>query len=244
MISFPGHAIYKHRTSISTSLEWHMARNQGSRWKEIWVHLIKEPLVPFNSKAKLLLKMLGLWLWCPLARSYRGIWKSSPSRPIRRPSQRGKLGWAGTRLPLLVCWAAPWAEFSSRNRMWAMYVKNLPFNAGDTRDSGSTPRLERSPEEGNGNPLEHSCLENAIDRGARWTTVHGVAKSRTQLSMHTGICSVRNLKFSGCYFKTKVKRNRWKYCYHNLFNPIYPNIISTQNKYKNIIEFSFSFFSS
>ena len=144
MISFPGHAIYKHRTSISTSLEWHMARNQGSRWKEIWVHLIKEPLVPFNSKAKLLLKMLGLWLWCPLARSYRGVWKPSPSRPIRRPSQRGKLGWAGTRLPLLVCWAAPWAEFSSRNRMWAMYVKNLPFKE-ETQETQVRPLGWKDP---------------------------------------------------------------------------------------------------
>ena len=43
-------------------------------------------------------------------------------------------------------------------------VKNLPANAGDTRDAGSIPRSGRSPEEGNGNPLQYSCLENSIDR--------------------------------------------------------------------------------
>ena len=44
---------------------------------------------------------------------------------------------------------------------------------------GSVPRLGRSPAEGNGNPLQFSCLENPMDRGAWWATVHGVAKSGT-----------------------------------------------------------------
>ena len=46
---------------------------------------------------------------------------------------------------------------------------------------GSIPGSERSPGEGNGNPLQHSCLENPMDRGASWATVHGVAKSQTWL---------------------------------------------------------------
>ena len=45
-------------------------------------------------------------------------------------------------------------------------VKNLPANAGDTRDAGSIPVLGRSSGEGNGNPLQYSCLENSMDRGA------------------------------------------------------------------------------
>ena len=45
-------------------------------------------------------------------------------------------------------------------------VKNLPLNAGDTRDAGSIPGLERSPGVGNGNPLQYSCLENSMERGA------------------------------------------------------------------------------
>ena len=53
-------------------------------------------------------------------------------------------------------------------------VNNLPVNAGDV---GSIPRLGRSPGEGNGNPLQYSCLENPMDRGAWRATVHGVAKS-------------------------------------------------------------------
>ena len=47
---------------------------------------------------------------------------------------------------------------------------------------GSVPGLGRFPEEGNGNPLQYSCLENPMDRGAWWATVHGVTKSQTQLS--------------------------------------------------------------
>ena len=46
-------------------------------------------------------------------------------------------------------------------------------------DPGSFPRSGRSPGEGNGNPLQHPCLENPVDRGAWWVTVNGVAKSQT-----------------------------------------------------------------
>ena len=58
-------------------------------------------------------------------------------------------------------------------------VKNLPANAGD---SGSIPGLGRSPREGNGNPLQYSCLGNPMVRGAWRATVHGVAKNWTHLS--------------------------------------------------------------
>ena len=69
-------------------------------------------------------------------------------------------------------------------------IKNLLANAGDARDTGVIPELERSPEVGNGNPLQHSCLENSTDRGAWQATVSGVAKSSkhthqaTYLSIH------------------------------------------------------------
>ena len=55
----------------------------------------------------------------------------------------------------------------------------------NTGDLGSIPGLGRSPGEGNGSPLQYSCLENPMDGGAWWATVHGVAKSRTQLSDFT-----------------------------------------------------------
>ena len=63
----------------------------------------------------------------------------------------------------------------------ALVVKNLPADAGDIRDAGSVPSLGRSPGEGQGNPLQYSCLDNPTDRGAWWAIVHRVAKSRTQL---------------------------------------------------------------
>ena len=52
-------------------------------------------------------------------------------------------------------------------------VKNPPANAGDV---GSIPGSERPPGEGNGNPLQYSCMGNHMDRGAWWAVVHGVAK--------------------------------------------------------------------
>ena len=61
-------------------------------------------------------------------------------------------------------------------------VKNPPANAGD---EGSMPGSGRSPGEGTGTPLQYSCLENPMDRGARWATVHGVTQSQTQLSNYT-----------------------------------------------------------
>ena len=63
-------------------------------------------------------------------------------------------------------------------------VKASACNAGDL---GSIPGSGRSPGEGNGNPLQYSCLGNPMDRGAWWTTVHGVAKSRTRLSDFTSL---------------------------------------------------------
>ena len=63
-------------------------------------------------------------------------------------------------------------------------VKNLPANAGNLRDTGSVPRSRRSQGGGNGNPLQYSCMENPMDRGAWQATVHGVTKSQTRPSTH------------------------------------------------------------
>ena len=63
----------------------------------------------------------------------------------------------------------------------ALVVKNPIANAGDLRDVDSIPGSGRCPGEGNGNPLQYSCLENPRDRGAWWATVHGVAKGWTRL---------------------------------------------------------------
>ena len=55
-------------------------------------------------------------------------------------------------------------------------VKNSPANAGDMRELGSIPGSERSPGEGNGNPLQYPCLENPMDRRAWRATVHRVGE--------------------------------------------------------------------
>ena len=57
----------------------------------------------------------------------------------------------------------------------AQTVKNLPANAGDIHSS--VPGLGRSPGKANGNPLQYSCLENSMDRGAWWAIVHGLTES-------------------------------------------------------------------
>ena len=65
-------------------------------------------------------------------------------------------------------------------------VKNLPANAGDSNRLVFNPGLGRSPRGGDGKPLQYSCLENPMDRGAWQSTVHGVTKSWTFLGTHTG----------------------------------------------------------
>ena len=80
--------------------------------------------------------------------------------------------------------------YISNNKSWSMknsscvalVVKDLPASAGDARDVGSIPGSGRSPGEGNGSPLQYSCLENPLDRGAWRATVHGVTKSQTCLN--------------------------------------------------------------
>ena len=56
-------------------------------------------------------------------------------------------------------------------------IKNPSVNAGDIRDMGSTPGLGRSPGGGHGNPLQYSCLDNLMNRGDWWATVHRVTQS-------------------------------------------------------------------
>ena len=67
----------------------------------------------------------------------------------------------------------------SHSSQVALVVKNLLASVGDIRDTGSISRCGRSPGEGHGNPLQFSCLENPMDRGAWRATVHRVAESDT-----------------------------------------------------------------
>ena len=73
--------------------------------------------------------------------------------------------------------------------MWAsqvaLAVKDLPANAGNVRDARSIPGTRRSPEGGHGNPLQYSCLENPMKRGAWQAIVHRTAKSSAWLKQNT-----------------------------------------------------------
>ena len=71
-------------------------------------------------------------------------------------------------------------------------VKKLPASGGATGAVDLIPGWEKSGE-GNDNPLQYSCLENPMDRGAWWATVHGVVKTWTQLSTHTCACIIFKL---------------------------------------------------
>ena len=75
------------------------------------------------------------------------------------------------------CLPVGWMD--GRASLVAQLVENMPMMR-ETLDS--IPGLGRSPGEGNGNPLQYSCLENSMDRGAWWATVHGVAKSRIRVT--------------------------------------------------------------
>ena len=66
-----------------------------------------------------------------------------------------------------------------QNAQVTLEVRNLPANTGDVRDVGSTSGLGRCPGGGHGNPLQFSCLENLVDRGAWWATAYGYAKRWT-----------------------------------------------------------------
>ena len=78
-------------------------------------------------------------------------------------------------------------QFFKRNRPF-LFLGSFPgssdgkASAYNAEDPGSIPGSGRSPGEGNGNPLQYSCLENPMDRGAWWATIHRVTKSRTRLS--------------------------------------------------------------
>ena len=83
-------------------------------------------------------------------------------------------------------------SLGSSSRPW-FEIRHIPDGsevkvpARNSGDPGSILGLGRSPGEGNGNPLQYSCLENSMDRGAWRATVYGVAKSRTQLSDFTSL---------------------------------------------------------
>ena len=106
----------------------------------------------------------------PESHGHLAFWVSiNISNPVQSWSTKQK----GGMIPL-------WSPHTGAFQM-ARAVKNLPANVGDIRDTGSIPGWGRSPGGGYGNPLQGSCLENPMDRGAWRATVHRVSKTQTQL---------------------------------------------------------------
>ena len=100
-------------------------------------------------------------------------------------------------------------------------VKNLPVNAGDTRDVGLIPGSGRSPG-GYGNPLQYSCLENSMDRKARRATACRVTESRTRLNAklvwpHTYEINLQRL---GCQIRVRVLDMKKKCHFSHLAPPV------------------------
>ena len=134
-------------------------------------------------------------------------WKLHSDHPEEKPSPWAKSGVlrsglscleGGNRSPLEVVWCrlragggdrameGIWSHWSSHltdvNSQVTLLVKNLPANAEDVRDVGLMPGSGRSAGDGNGNPLQCSCLESPMDRGAWWARVLGVTQRPTRLS--------------------------------------------------------------
>ena len=99
-----------------------------------------------------------------------------------------------------------------------LVVKKPTYNAGDARDAGSIPGLGRSPGEGNGNPLQYSCLGNLMDKGTWWPTVHVLTNSRTWLSTHDECWSPDSQMAVPRYFTYQILSffNSWEKCTETL----------------------------
>ena len=92
----------------------------------------------------------------------------------------------------------------------ALVVNNSPANAGDIRGVGSVPGLGRSPGGGHGRPLQYSCLENPMDRGAWWATVLRPAKSCFWLKPLSTLTLGFVYSFSNC-FRHKIRLLMWEF---------------------------------
>ena len=151
-------------------------------------------------KVEIVWQRMGDFFWQRSERNYFQLWgpyclcHNSSSLPLCWESFyktlfTKKMQWTGSGL-WNCTFCGPPSDSVAKGFPGGSVVRNLPANAGDPRDTGSIPRSGRDPGEGNGNPLQYSCLGNPMDRGAWQVTVHGDAKSWTCLSTH--ICTLCN----------------------------------------------------
>ena len=139
------------------------------------------PLLPLEWRRE-----LGVTMFLPIQDR---TWDQLVRKPLTRFcwENGGHLVWGGGGLYLLYLFFWPCIQFWTNSPPpppltgASQVVKNSTADTRDIRDVGSIPGLRRSPEVGNGNPLQCSCLENPMDRGAWQATIHGVTKSQTWL---------------------------------------------------------------
>ena len=121
-------------------------------------------------------------------KSYRFWWLNSTWAEVWRHSTVRLLNWASRFWVTWSqeLWTVAWLNSGCCGNWFKSGLKRkLQDRQYDVRDMGSIPGSERSPGEGNGSPLQDPCLENPMDRGAWWATVHGVSKSQTELRQLT-----------------------------------------------------------
>ena len=116
----------------------------------------------------------GPELLCPWFPSLCVTWSRSYSGGVQRPLKALGPGIRGDPIFFIL--------ENNSTFFQTLEVKNPPASAGDVKDVSSIPECRRSPDKRNGNPLQYSCLENPMDRGAGQATVHGVTESQTQLN--------------------------------------------------------------
>ena len=142
-------------------------------WKnhsfDSWTLVSKVVSLLFNTLSRFVIAFL------PRSKLLLISWLQSPSAVILQ-TKKIKFISAPTFSPSVCC-----EVVGSGASQVALVVKNLPASAEDLRDMGSIPGLGKSPGGGHSNPLQYSCLENPMHRGAWWATVHSVAKSWTWL---------------------------------------------------------------
>ena len=141
--------------------------------------------------------------WVAISFSWWSHWKYNKSNLNIRKSRLKVKEWNG-----MVVWIMPPHRYLWPSQV-ALVIKNPP--AGDISDANLIPESGRSPGGGHGHPLQYSCLENPMDRGALLATVHGVAKSQTRLdwlSTHRYLYSNPS-KLGICYFTWQKRAYRY-----------------------------------
>ena len=151
--------------------------------------------------------LLKDWSTCALKVVFFWMWLTFRIIDLKVSSYSPRLGWAPLNqlkalnantevFPENSAWA-----FNFTSHQVVLVVKNPPANAGDLSDVGSTPGLGTSPGVDNGNSLQYSCLENSMERGDWWATVHGAAKNWTPHT-HREPCPKVGVYHHSIYFQT------------------------------------------